>query len=283
MSAAEFVYTVLLKPPILRKGANLLLQSILPETIQIKGATIHLNPSDPVISGALTLRSYEKEEIDFFIERFEPGMTFVDIGANVGLYTGLALAKAPHSRILCVEPDKNSAAFLRKTIASNSDPAGNPRVTVYNLAASDKPENIVLYKNSQNKGDNRIYADPLCDEREMVESDTLDNLCAKADIGEINFLKVDVQGAEFKAFSGAGKVLSQSPDCILMTEFWPYGLNQCGGNPEQYLALLQELGFKLYELAGKSLVEIKDFADIISRCPGRVYRNLIGYKGRYNP
>ena len=119
MSAAEFIYTVLLKPPLLRRGANYILTSMLPRTINVKGATIHLNPSDPVVSGALTLRSYEKEEIDFFVKWFQPGMTFVDVGANVGLYTGLALHISADARILCIEPDKNSSLYLKKTIQSN--------------------------------------------------------------------------------------------------------------------------------------------------------------------
>jgi FkbM family methyltransferase len=281
MSAAEFIYTVLLKPPLLRRGANFILTSILPRTIRVKGATIHLNPSDPVVSGALTLRSYEKEEIDFFVKWFQPGMTFVDVGANVGLYTGLALHISSDARILCIEPDKNSSLYLEKTIQSNRATEKRSNVTVYNTAASDTKGKLILYKNSQNKGDNRIYADPLCDERETIESDTLDNICEQAEVKYINYLKVDVQGAEFKVFSGAKRILSQSSDCIVMTEFWPYGLKQCGVTAHLYLSLLQELGFTLYELSGKTLEEIKNIDDIISRSPGRVYRNLIGLKGIY--
>lgn len=282
MSAAEFIYTVLLKPPLLRRAANFILTSILPRTIKVKGATIHLNPSDPVVSGALTLRLYEKEEIDFFMKWFEPGMTFVDVGANVGLYTGLALSKSPQgANIVCIEPDSNSRYFLNQTIQSNKATEQQSNVSVFHVAASESKGKLLLYKNSQNKGDNRIYADPLCDECETIESDTLDNICEQAGLNLINYLKVDVQGAEFKVFAGAKRILSQSSDCIVMTEFWPYGLKQCGIAPYLYLSLLQELGFTLYELSRKRLVEIKDFEDIISRCPGRVYRNLIGIKGKF--
>ena len=48
--------------------------------------------SDPVISGALTLGVYERGEIAFFRSRFRAGMTLVDVGANVGLYSALALS-----------------------------------------------------------------------------------------------------------------------------------------------------------------------------------------------
>lgn len=282
MSAAEFIYTVLFKPPFLRKTANFLLTSILPRTVNVRGATIHLNPSDPVVSGALTLRSYEKEEIDFFIKWFEPGMTFVDVGANVGLYTGLALHKSHTTRILCMEPDKTSGYYLTQTIQSNKAAGQQDNVTFFPVAVSDSKGQLTLYKNSQNKGDNRIYSDPLCDERETVESDTLDHLCEKAGISAVNYLKVDVQGAELKVFLGAQKILSQSSDCIVMTEFWPYGLRQCGGTPDAYLSLLRELGFTLYELSGRGLEKIGNFEDIISQCPGRVYKNLIALKGKYS-
>lgn len=282
MSSAEFIYTVLLRPPLLKKCANYILRAFLPETIKVHGATLHLNPSDPVVSGALAFRIYEREEIDFFTTWFEPGMTFVDVGANIGLYTGLALHKSPRgSKILCIEPDETSGIYLRRTIGSNQWAGQLSNVTIRHLAASDTREKLILYKNSQNKGDNRIYADPLCDGQQAVETDTLDHLCEQAGIESINFLKIDVQGAEFKVMKGAGQILSRSPDCIVMTEFWPYGLGQCGCNPRHYLSLLQDFGFTIYELSGKTLEKVQDFEDLISRCPGRVYRNLICLKGRF--
>lgn len=282
MSLAEYIYTVLLKPAPLRKAANFALKSILPRTKIVKGATIHLNPADPVISGAITLKSYENDEIEFFTERFTPGMSFVDVGANVGLYTGMALQKSPAGSVItCVEPDAKSRHYLSQTIQSNNA-KGQINVYLCPVAASDEKGSITLYKNPQNKGDNRIYSDPLCAESESIEADTLDNLCRKHGVQWINFLKVDVQGAEYKVFSGGRSILSASPDCILMTEFWPYGLTNCGSSPGEYLRLLQDLGFSLFELDGKSMVPVHDFQLLISRCPGRVYRNLIGLKGKYS-
>jgi FkbM family methyltransferase len=282
MSISEFIYTVLLKPAPLRKVANFAITSIIPNSIKVKGAIIHLNPSDPVVSGALTLKSYENDEIEFFTKRFTQGMTFVDVGANVGLYTGMAIHKSPvDSVIICIEPDARSRHYLIQTIQSNRATEQQSTVCICPVAASDSKGDLILYKNSQNKGDNRIYADPLCDETETIESDTLDNLCRIHRLDSIDFLKVDVQGAEHKVFSGGKLILSKSSDCILMTEFWPYGLTNCGSSPEEYLSLLQNLGFSLYELDRHILIPILDFKYLISRCPGRVYKNLIGLKGKY--
>jgi FkbM family methyltransferase len=278
MSVPEFIYTVLLKPAPLRKAANFVLKSILPRTVEVKGAIIHLNPEDPVVSGALALNVYEKAEIEFFYKWFEPCMNFVDVGANVGLYTGMALRKKNQNAFaLSIEPDLQSVKFLKKTIASNN----NKNIFLCPIAASENSDKIFLYKNSQNKGDNRIYPDSILDECDAINSDTIDNLCKIHCIKKIDFIKIDVQGAEFKALSGGSQILTESPDCILMTEFWPYGLNKCNSCPEDYLIFLQELGFSLFKLSGKNLIKIINLKKIINESSGRLYKNIIGLKGKY--
>lgn len=279
MTAPEFIYTVLLKPAPLRKAANFVLKSILPRTVKVKGAIIHLNPRDPVVSGALALNVYEKAEIEFFSKWFEPDMNFIDVGANVGLYTGMALRKKNQNALaLSIEPDLVSIKYLEKTINSNN----NNNIFLCPVAATEKPDKIFLYKNSQNKGDNRIYQDPLLDECNAIISNTIDNLCKTHCMKNVNFIKIDVQGAEFKALSGGYQILTESSDCILMTEFWPYGLSKCNSSPEDYLVFLQELGFSLFELSGKNIIKIKNFKNFTHKCSGRLYKNIIGFKGKYS-
>jgi len=278
MNAPEFIYTVLLKPAPLRMAANFVIKFILPRTVKVKGAIIHLNPEDPVLSGALALNVYEKAEIEFFYKCFEPCMNFVDVGANVGLYTGMALRKKNQNAfVLSIEPDLQSVKFLKKTIASNN----NKNVFLCSIAASDKKDKIFLYKNSQNKGDNRIYPDSILDECDAINSDTIDNLCKIHRIKKIDFIKIDVQGAEFKALSGGSQILAKSPDCILMTEFWPEGLSKCNSSPEDLLIFLQELGFLLFELNGKNIIKIMNFKTFTQACSGRQYKNVIGLKGKH--
>lgn len=65
MNLAEFVYTVLLKPRPLRKLANAVICSIIPEYVRYGDIQIALNRHDPVVCGALALRQYEKLEAQF--------------------------------------------------------------------------------------------------------------------------------------------------------------------------------------------------------------------------
>ena len=281
MTLAEFVYTVLLKPPPLRRAANRVIRALLPQRVRLGAASVWLNPADPVVSGALTFRVYERGEISFFRSRFRADMTFVDVGANVGLYSALALSTPGfRGRVLALEPHRESRVYLEKTIQGNA--AAGAATAIVGLAASDRAETLTLYQNPDNKGDNRLYPDALLRGEETVGADTLDAICRQHGIASAGFIKIDVQGAEAKVVRGARGLLGASSDCILMTEFWPYGLARCGADALGYLAMLRELGFQLYELTGNrgTLTAIGTPEALVERTQGRRYANLVGLKGK---
>lgn len=254
------------------------------QRVTVGGSIIWINPNHPVVSSVLALRVYERDEIAFFCRHFYLDMTLIDVGANIGLYTGIAMSvEGFHGKILAIEPHKESRYFLSKTIASNGDTKRRANVMVCDLAASDCVGTSKLYKNSQNKGDNRIYPDSLLDEEEIILTDTLDNICQRHGIESVHFMKIDVQGAESKVINGASNLLRNSPDCILMTEFWPYGLSRSGSDAMVYLESLVRLGFTLYESGSrrKGMTPIDRLGALISRTQGRKYSNLIGLKGRF--
>ncbi|MEX1117411.1 MAG: FkbM family methyltransferase [Terrimicrobiaceae bacterium] len=272
MSIPEFLYTVILKPAPLRAIANAALRAIIPDRVTIHGATVCLNRNDPVVSGALTLGVYEREEIQFFLDHFQPGMTFVDVGANVGLYTALAIQRGA-GRILALEPLPENFNLLKKTVAANNSQAP---IHLEQAAAGREPGELSLYANPDNKGDNRLYPDPLLKEKLTVRVETLDDLCEKNQTPHIDFLKIDVQGAEMLVLEGAKSILAQSPSCIIMTEFWPQGLTNCGSSPLAYLKAFAELGFNLKELRNGKL-HLISAEDLIATTPGRQYRNLMAF------
>jgi FkbM family methyltransferase len=283
MNISEFIYTVMLAPAPLRRAANALIKATLRQTVSVGGGVIWLNPDDPVISGALSLGAYEKAEIAFFRRHFGKDMTFIDVGANVGLYTAMAMATPDfRGKIIAVEPHGESRRYLLQTVAAN-DRTGLGTVVVDPHAASDCTGSLRLFKNAGNKGDNRIYADSLLEEQEAIQGDTLDRICARHGVQSTQFVKIDVQGAEARVVAGATTLLKNSPNCILMTEFWPRGIINCGGHPLDYVASLLGLGFCLYELQGSvpALVPLESCEDLVRRNPGRHYANLIGLKGEF--
>jgi FkbM family methyltransferase len=273
---AEFVYCYLLRPWPLRQLTNWTIRQLLPKQVEIHGATVVLNPTDPVVSGALHFGVYEKSETLFFQSACRDGMTFLDVGANLGYYTALAArAVGPNGRVLAVEPDPDSFGYLEQTIAANA--VGN--VEAFPVAASDAPAMLPLYISTDNRGDNRLYASSEKRPQVEVEARPLDALLRENKIETVDLIKIDVQGYEPKVIAGLRETIIASPNLTLLTEFWPQGMTEAGGDANEFLQTLRELGLTLHELKPDgSLAELTNDTDLIARHRGRRYTNLIGRK-----
>jgi FkbM family methyltransferase len=276
MTSAEFIYTVILKPAPLRRLANWVLRTSTPKMVNRHGANIVLNSSDPVVSGALTFRVYERAETEFFLSAFRPGMTLLDVGANIGYYTALALSiMKGNGRIIALEPDPENFSFLLKTVAAN----GGGNVECIQKAASDHAGSMTLFTNSNNRGDNRLYANQLATSTCEVEVTPIDALLGGMGVPSVDFIKIDVQGYEGHVLAGMRETIRNSPRLTLLSEFWPDGLRNAGTSPESYMSGLEACGLQLYELREKGQLEkVTDSSALISRYTGRQYTNIVGVK-----
>lgn len=269
---AKPFHSLLFQSRLLRGFSTFLLKSIVPGEIRIGGAVVCPNPRDPVISAALALGIYEREETAFFRENFRRGMCFVDVGANIGLFTALAISQGA-SRVLALEPHRESFGFLEKTVRSNRP---SMPVSLDETAVGPAAGECVLYENPYNKGDNRTASSPELVPCGSVKVSTLDSLCASHGIQKIDFLKVDVQGGELGVLRGAAGVLAASPGCILVSEVWPGGMARCGYTVAEFTDCLRTLGFEIQRVFGrkdKSIPEpssnFSDYTNLVA-----VRRNL---------
>src|SRR2546422_10463960 len=89
-SAATFIYAVCLKPKPVRAAAQWIVKRIIPSRLTVDGIELVMNQDDAVVCGALTLGCYESVPRRIFRCLLKPGMTVVDVGANIGLYTAIA-------------------------------------------------------------------------------------------------------------------------------------------------------------------------------------------------
>lgn len=123
--------------------------------------------------------------------------TFVDIGANVGLYSLFVAALAgDRARILAIEPQPGILERLRFNLAAN--PA--VKVEVLPVALSDRDGTAELVLDGDDSGGTHLdkhTASRGADGRVvMVPSKTLMAALADAGIADIDALKIDVEGAE---------------------------------------------------------------------------------------
>jgi len=278
---AEFVYCYLLRPWPLRQITNWTIRQILPKQLQFGEATVVLNPTDPVVSGALHFGVYEKAETKFFYTACHDGMTFLDVGANIGYYTALAARiVGPNGNVIALEPDPESYQYLEQTIKANA--VGNVRA--FQIAASDSPATLPLFISKDNRGDNRLYAPAEKRPQIEVEARPIDELLSENNINTVDLIKIDVQGYEPKVIAGLKKTITGSPNITILMEFWPKGIAEAGGDAKKFLDDLRKLGLTLFELKSEGdLRKLTDDLDLISRHRGRKYTNLVGRKEDHLP
>ena len=246
-SAAYYIYTVLLKPKLLRQLAQSVIKRLIPPTIDFRGTRIALNQDDAIVSGSLALGCYETFVTDVLEALLRPGMTFFDVGANIGIYTALgARIVSSAGRVVAIEPGPANVAVIQETVRLNRF----ENVTIVARAAGDCAREVPLYLCGDNPADHRLH-DPTGRRPQVtVESVTLDALAIECGVARVDVIKIETQGSEAAVFAGMTQLLAAKPAPVVVAEFWPWGLTQAGANPRALLDRICAAGFLVYEIDG---------------------------------
>ena len=207
-----------------------------------KEVTVHGFPFllDPLDSLELSIfRQYEPFETSLLAAEVKPGMTIVDLGANIGYYS-LLFSKlvGEAGRVYAFEPEPQNFALLKKNLARNQ----RSNVVALNQAAGDHAGETFLYLSGENHGDHKAYASG--DERLKVPI-----AVARVDdcvTGPVDLVKMDIQGFEAKALEGMTATIAANPRLTIFTEFWPAGLAQAGSDASEFLARLRTFDFEIF-------------------------------------
>ncbi|RMH20528.1 MAG: FkbM family methyltransferase [Acidobacteria bacterium] len=216
---------------------RLLMRALKPRRVEIAGHRLTLDPHDSL---GLSLRPYEPFTSRLVEDCLRPGQVAVDVGANIGYFT-LLLARGVGAtgRVYAFEPDPESFALLRRNVAAN----GYGNVIAAQAAVAEEAGTVRLFRSPDNAGDHRTYDAGDGRAAIVVEAVRLDD--ALADAARVDFIKMDVQGAEPRALAGMRALLERSPRVVLLSEFWPWGLARGGASAAAYLEQLDALGFSL--------------------------------------
>ena len=184
--------------------------------------------------------SYNKDETNFVKKCIQPNSIVVDVGAHIGYYTLLMAKLAGY--VHAFEPNKENFAILEKNVALNA--LGN--VKLYNAAASDKKGSTLLYKCESNSGMHRLYPSNWCHGgHDVVETMRLDDVLDRAD-----FIKMDIEGAEYCALKGMERILSERP--TLFMEFDPPSITESGAEPRELYEYIKSFGYNIRLLNGEN-------------------------------
>ena len=152
---------------------------------------------------------------------------FVDIGANLGYYTCLALQRG--RPVVAFEPQEQNLQCLFRNLASNG--WSDARTEVFPLALSESPGMLTLYGASGPSASLvRGWADYSSNYSKTVPVNTLDNVLQGRFASERLLVKIDVEGAEYQVLRGAVASVARTPRPawlleVCLDEFHPQGLN----------------------------------------------------------
>jgi FkbM family methyltransferase len=122
---------------------------------------------------------------------------FVDIGANVGLFSLFVAATAPAARIVAIEPEAGNFERLRFNLAANP---GLP-IKALRLALGDQGGEVGVMVNRCDRGGTRTVAPDRVTHDARVPCRTLLGLVTDEALPCIDALKIDVEGAEDKVLA----------------------------------------------------------------------------------
>jgi FkbM family methyltransferase len=211
--------------------------------VRVGGARLQIDPHDGGVGYALFVgRGYEPLTSELCAGELAPGMTAIDLGANVGYYTVLFAEKVgPKGRVFAFEPAPENVELLERNVKLN----GFEQVQVVPKACSDESGTIALHLSRAGKGLHTIGAPGNANwDSVQVEMVRLDDVFPELAF-RVDFLKIDIEGAESRALRGMEALIARSDRLRILTEVNPTALEQNGETAEMYLRQLLDYGFEI--------------------------------------
>lgn len=240
--------------------------------VRFPGYSLYVRTPDRLAAALLCKYSMASSlEAELYRARIKPGMTVLEIGANVGFFTLLFSGLAgEQGRVLAFEPDPSNFRLLEKSAAES----GRANITCRQAAVSDRSGTLKLFISEENRGDHRVY--DCGDGRGCVDvqAASIDEVLGAG--GRADFIKMDIQGAEYRALLGMERTVRNSPGLAMLCEFSPGLIRKAGDSPAALLEKLSEYGFGLSYLdEGSHSLRTASPAELLALCPGEKYLNLL--------
>lgn len=199
---------------------------------------------------------FEAVERHFVACFLRPGDTFVDVGANIGLYA-VSAARWVGNRgaVYAFEPNFKSYQRLQGNIRRN----GLTNVRCFRLALTDAVGVELLRVPATGYDAWSSLSVPDCEapsSTEEVRTTTWDAFVAgHGPVGNVSLMKIDIEGAEARFVRGAMDFLSDRSAPTLLIEFNDRALRSTGASRSQLARALRELGYDVfqYEAGDRSL------------------------------
>lgn len=190
---------------------------------------------------------FEPNEFAFLSKMLRPGMTFVDVGANDGIYSLFASRRVGAAgQVWAFEPSRREFNRLKANLSLNR----LANVHAFRVALSNHNGHAELVvagygHEGQNTLGAFIYPGVDLLRKERVRVRKLDDVAAERQLRRLDVMKVDAEGAACLVLEGAERLLREMRPLLLLEWSGPT-LQAHGTRGQQLRARLQSLEYRLY-------------------------------------
>ncbi|MEO1148067.1 MAG: FkbM family methyltransferase [Cyanobacteria bacterium J06638_22] len=218
---------------------------------------------DPVME-SMYFGTYQTDLIALMERILRPGDSFIDVGANVGYVSAIALGLVGRKgQVHAFEPVPQYADRLRQVQQDN------PRyhLQVNPMALADQPGTATIcITNLPNIGWNTMV--PQFMGRKTVQAEvevsvtTLDHYLATTAVPNLRLIKIDTEGYEFPVIKGLQTTLAKlDPLPILVVEIAPAAYPNMNTSLVELAAFMETLGYRAWDMAIAHPVEITELTE----------------------
>ncbi len=176
--------------------------------------------------------TWEQDVLRYLGSVVRPGMTVVDVGANVGFHTvSLARLVGPAGRVYAFEPLEPTLQLLTANLWRH----GCANTTVHAAAVLDRTGRVWIEPDPEG-----FSGAHLSEQGFEVDAVRLDDVLGDA---VVDVMKIDVEGAEPLVLEGAAELIARSPRLNAVVEFRGH-THLDGRSPEDVLELYETLGLQ---------------------------------------
>ncbi|QDU70189.1 FkbM family methyltransferase [Mucisphaera calidilacus] len=195
------------------------------------------------------LDGYSEPELAVFLHAvLRPGMTVLDVGSNFGQFSVLAARLVGNTgHVHAIDATSVMHEQTRENLALNH----MTHAHAYHLALSDTEGTLELTTcvpgqeafNSLGRPDR---TDRDVAGHETVRALTLDGFCAAEKIHHVDVMKIDVEGAESRVFTGGPGLLSGDDAPVIFCEFNETAARGSDSSTDEVRSLLLGYGYKIF-------------------------------------
>lgn len=165
-------------------------------------------------------RYHHLGELRYLRAHLEPQMTFADVGANQGEFTLPVAKRLSAGQVLAFEPEDRMFLMLRENVALND----LTNVRLFHFGLGKEPSRTALYTSTGtttqvgwNEGLFTTFNDGVCSAFvQEIEIRSLDDVVSETPVERLDYMKIDVEGAELFVLEGAIKTLQRFRPRLIM-------------------------------------------------------------------